>query len=222
MNKIRIMLADDHAILRTGLKLLLGSDAAMQVVGEASNGQELLRLLEQDAADVLILDLSMPGMSGLETLKEIKSRGYQTKILILTMHTDEHYVREAMQAGASGYLDKSAFDSELLAAVKTVASGQMYLNNNHALLLVNSLLNSPQHQEDAGQDPYVLLSYREREVLRLLVRGYSMSEIGKLLCLSVKTVDTHKTRIMQKLGKNKKNELVEYALEHGLLAPKDI
>lgn len=221
MNKIRIMLADDHAILRTGLKLLLGSDASLQVVGEASNGEEMLQLLEQQTADVLILDLSMPGMSGLETVKEIKSRGYQIKILILTMHTDEHYVRAAMQAGASGYLDKSAFDSELLAAVKAVASGQLYLNNSHALLLVNSLLHSPQSHENE-QDPYSLLSYREREVLRLLVRGYSMCDIGKMLCLSVKTVDTHKTRIMLKLGKNKKSELVDYALEHGLLAHKEV
>ncbi|MEG6586183.1 response regulator transcription factor [Dendrosporobacter sp. 1207_IL3150] len=221
MSKIRIILADDHSIMRTGLKLLLKSDSSMDVVGEASNGEELLKILEQTLAEVIILDLSMPGMSGLETIKEIKSRGIQTKILVLTMHTDEHYVRAAMQAGASGYLDKSVFDSELLAAVKAVAGGQLYLTNNHALLLVNSLLNSPQADE-AGQDPYALLSYREREVLRLLVRGYSMAEIAKQLCLSVKTVDTHKTRIMLKLGKNKKNELVDYALEYGLLTPKEI
>ncbi len=206
MKKTKIILADDHAILRTGLKLLLSNEESVEVVGEASNGNEVLELTEKIPADVLILDLSMPGVHGLDVIKELKEHNNPINILVLTMHSEEQYIKTAMEAGASGYLEKSAFDTELLTAVKTVAAGKIYLNNQHALLMVNSLLNNTS-EETKEKDPYVLLSKREIEVLKLFVRGYSLSEIGKMLSLSLKTIDTYKTRIFVKLGLTKKVSL---------------
>lgn len=217
MQKTKIILADDHAILRTGLKLMLSLDSSIDVIGEVSSGEELLNLLEEVKADVLILDLSLPGMNGIDVIYEIKNRGFIINILVLTMHTEEQYIKAVINAGALGFVNKSAFDTELLSAVKTVAEGKIYLNSNHALLMVNTLLNNNSQE----CDPYELLSSREREVMHLLVHGYSLVEIGRLLCLSIKTIDTYKTRIMTKLGITKKNELVQYALDHGMLVQKN-
>lgn len=218
-SKIKIILADDHSVLRAGLKLLLNNEIDFTVIGEASDGQEVLSLLQTTPADVLIIDLSMPNMGGLECIKEIKSRGYDIKILVLTMYDDEQYIKETMRSGALGYVEKHALDTELFIAVKTVANGQRYLNPHNAQTLINNLLtDNPKKNTD---NPYTLLSAREREVLKLIVRGHSMSQIGELLCLSVKTVDTYKTRMMDKLGCTKKNQLVEYALKYGLLPVKN-
>ena len=219
-NRIRIILADDHSVLRVGLKMLLESESHFSVVGEAADGEELLILLEKTAVDVVVVDLSMPKMGGLECIKEIRSRGMDVKILDLTMFGDETYIREVMQAGANGYVEKQAVDAELFAALKAVAAGQFYLSSKNSQALLNSLFTAA--PRPSGQDPYEVLSVREREVLKLLVRGYSLSEIGAKLFLSVKTVDTYKTRLMEKLGLSKKSELVEYSLKHGLLSTKDI
>ena len=219
-NRIRIILADDHSVLRVGLKMLLESESHFSVVGEAADGEELLILLEKTAVDVVVVDLSMPKMGGLECIKEIRSRGMDVKILVLTMFGDETYIREVMQAGANGYVEKQAVDAELFAALKAVAAGQFYLSSKNSQALLNSLFTAA--PRPSGQDPYEVLSVREREVLKLLVRGYSLSEIGAKLFLSVKTVDTYKTRLMEKLGLSKKSELVEYSLKHGLLTTKDI
>lgn len=218
MSTIRILLADDHSVLRTGLKLLLNNEPDFEVIGEASDGEQALRLLEKVHADVLIIDLSMPHMGGLECIKELKSRGHHLHTLVLTMYEDEQYIKEAMQAGALGYVEKHAVDTELFVAVRTVAKGHRYLNPEKAQLLLNSLLtDTPKEKPD---DPYTLLSSREREVLKLMVRGHSMSQIGEMLCLSVKTVDTYKTRLMEKLNCSRKSDLVEYALRYGLLPSK--
>ena len=219
-NRIRIILADDHSVLRVGLKMLLESESHFSVVGEAADGEELLILLEKTAVDVVVVDLSMPKMGGLECIKELRSRGMDVKILVLTMFGDETYIREVMQAGANGYVEKQAVDAELFAALKAVAAGQFYLSSKNSQALLNSLFTAA--PRPSGQDPYEVLSVREREVLKLLVRGYSLSEIGAKLFLSVKTVDTYKTRLMEKLGLSKKSELVEYSLKHGLLSTKDI
>ncbi|NCB77932.1 MAG: response regulator transcription factor [Negativicutes bacterium] len=219
-NRIRIILADDHSVLRVGLKMLLESESHFSVVGEAADGEELLILLEKTAVDVVVVDLSMPKMGGLKCIKEIRSRGMDVKILVLTMFGDETYIREVMQAGANGYVEKQAVDAELFAALKAVAAGQFYLSSKNSQALLNSLFTAA--PRPSGQDPYEVLSVREREVLKLLVRGYSLSEIGAKLFLSVKTVDTYKTRLMEKLGLSKKSELVEYSLKHGLLSTKDI
>lgn len=217
-SKIKIILADDHSVLRAGLKLLLNNEAEFVVIGEASDGEKVLCLLEKITADVLIIDLSMPNMGGLECIKEIKSRGYPIRILVLTMYEDEQYVKEVMRSGALGYVEKHAVDTELFDAVKTVYMGQRYLNPRNSQQLLNSLLtDTPKENID---NPYTLLSSREREVLKYIVRGYSMSQTGKILCLSVKTVDTYKTRMMEKLGVTKKSQLVEYALKYDLLPVK--
>lgn len=216
MYKIKVILADDHSVLRTGLKLLLNNEPDFKVVGEASDGNAALELLTTVAADVLILDLSMPNMGGLECIKEIKSRKLSTKVLVLSMFEDENYIKEAMQAGALGYVEKHAVDTELFDAVRVVAKGKRYLSPKNSQLLLNSLLTGKE-TETPSTDPYTLLSSREREVLKLIVRGYSMTQIGDSLCISVKTVDTYKTRMMEKLNCTQKSQLVEYALKHGLL-----
>lgn len=216
--KIKIILADDHSVLRAGLKLLLNNEEDFIVIGEASDGEKVLHLLEKVTADVLIIDLSMPNMGGLECIKEIKSRNYPIKILVLTMYEDEQYVKEVMRSGALGYVEKQAVDTELFIAVKTVYKGQRYLNPHNSQLLLNSLL-TDKPKEDSD-NPYTILSSREREVLKYMVRGYSMSQTGEMLCLSVKTVDTYKTRMMEKLGLTKKSQLVNYALKYDLLPVK--
>ncbi|MEN6567619.1 MAG: response regulator transcription factor [Veillonellales bacterium] len=218
MDKLRIFLADDHSVLRAGLKLLLNNEADFEVTGEAANGEEILKLLEERSADILILDISMPQMGGLECIKEIKSRGYNIKILVLTMYEDEQYVKEAIQAGALGYVEKRAVDTELFEAIRTIATGARYLSPQNANALINSLLLD--HEKETPDDPYILLSFREREVLKLMARGHSMSQIGEMLCLSVKTVDTYKTRLMEKLQCTQRSQLVEYALRYGFLSAK--
>lgn len=215
MAKIRIVLADDHSVLRTGLKLLLNNEPDMAVVGEAADGEQVLRLLEREKADVLVLDLTMPNMGGLECIREIKCRSWNIKILVLTMHENEDYLTTAMQAGAMGYVEKNAVDTELFEAIRTVAKGKRYLSPSKAQLLLTNLLTD--NRVSADKDPYHVLTHREREILKHMVRGYSMSQIAQLLCISVKTVDTHKTRMMEKLGFTEKSELVQYALQYGLL-----
>jgi two-component system, NarL family, response regulator NreC len=218
MSKISIILADDHSVLRTGLKLLLNNEPDMKVVGEASDGEQVLRLLEKERANILILDLSMPNMGGLECIKEIKSRSVAIKVLVLTMYENDDYLVEVMQAGAMGYVEKNALDTELFQAVRTVSNGQRYLSPQKAQALLQSLLSETRPIQCSN--PYTVLTFREREVLKFMARGYSMSQIAQFLCISVKTVDTHKTRMMEKLGFTEKSELVDYALRHGLLAVK--
>lgn len=214
--KVTILLADDHKLLRAGLKLLLSGRKEFEVVGEAADGQQTLTLFERLQPEVVLLDLSMPLLNGLDCLREIKSRSPQAKVLVLTMHEDENHLRLAMQAGAAGYIKKSAADVELFSALDTVCAGKIYLNPQDSSILLQNLLQQEQATPDP-RDPYLLLSPREREVLRYLVRGYSLAEIGEELNLSIKTVDTYKTRLMEKVEVTRKSELVSYALHYGLL-----
>ena len=197
---MNILLADDHRILRTGLKLLLASQDDCHVVAEASNGQEVLERLEDTPVDVVLLDLSMPVMNGIDCLREIRRRHYDVKVLVLTMYSEQQYVTELMQLGADGYLFKG---------LRSVVSGHRYLSEREARSLLDGVL------DGAGQHP--ALSAREQEVLVALVHGHSLSAIGDTLHLSVKTVSTYKTRLMQKLNCKTKAELVDYALKHHLM-----
>ena len=215
--KLTVLLADDHKLLRSGLKLLLQRNPDLLVVGEAADGEETLRLFGQLEPDILLLDLSMPNMDGMECLREIKSRRPDAKVIVLTMHEDENYIRQAMQAGASAYVQKSAADTDLFKAIEAVQAGELYLSQQDSKLLLHVLLSREQETVDK-QAPYVLLSPREREVLRLIAHGYSLAEVAERLSLSIKTVDTYKTRLMEKLGTTKKSELVSYALKYGLLS----
>lgn len=207
--KLKILLADDHRVLRTGLKLLLSSQKDFQVVAEASDGQEVFDELANIRVDIVLLDLSMPGMGGMECLQRIREGKVPVKVLVLTMHSEQQYLREVMLHGADGYLCKDTLDTELFQALRTVAAGRRYLGEKDAHALLNSLIDEPQEGAE--------LSGREQEVLAFLVRGYSLSVIAEKLYLSVKTVSTYKTRLMVKLGCTQKSELVEYALKHNLL-----
>ena len=215
--KLRIALADDHHLIRSGLKLLLGSNETLSIVGEASDGASALLLVEQLQPDILLLDLAMPGMDGLECLRELKRRNLPTRVIVLTMFEDENYVLAAMSAGAQGYVQKSAIDTELFQAIDNVAAGRLHLNESSAKSLLSMLL--VERQQAALPPATAVLSPRELEVLRWYARGFSLREIGEQLGLSVKTVDTYKTRIMEKLGFQKKSELIAYAAKHGLFEP---
>ena len=215
--KLKVLLADDHKLLRAGLKLLLQRNPDFAVVGEAADGEQTLQLFQQLEPDLLLLDLSMPKMDGLDCLREIKSRWPGAKVIVLTMHEDENYIKQAMQAGAAAYVHKSAADTDLFKAIEAVQAGQLYLSQQNSNLLLNVLLKQDPVPVD-NQAPYVLLSPREREVLRLIAHGYSMAEVAEKLSLSIKTVDTYKTRLMEKLGTTRKSELVSYALKYGLLS----
>ena len=209
-NKLNILLVDDHRVLRTGMKLLLKTQEDMNVAAEASDGQEALDILaaRQDI-DLVLLDLSMPGMNGMECLKEIRKSKYPVKVLILTMYSEQQYIREVMLLGADGYLCKDSVDSELFRAIRTVAAGERYLGEKEANVLLDSFI--------GGTGEAVELSKREKEGLDLLAHGYSLSVIAEKLYISIKTVSTYKTRLMQKLGFTQKHELVDYALKHHLL-----
>jgi two-component system, NarL family, response regulator NreC len=213
---IQIMLVDDHALLRSGLKLLLQKKPSFKVVGEAADGIEALRLYEDLRPHLLILDISLPRLDGIQVLREIKLRHEEAKVIVLTMHEDEDYITSIMQAGASGYIPKAAVDEELYTAIDSVMNGYMYLRPKETKTLISSMLKKAPIEADS-RNPYVILSPREREVLRFLVRGYSLAETAKALTVSIKTVDTHKTRMMNKLNICKKSELIEYALEYRLL-----
>lgn len=217
MDKIRIAIADDHAVLRSGLKAMLNYDPRFEVIAEAANGLETLAVLEHCCPDVLILDLSMPGMGGVECIKEIRHRGLACRILVLTMYDEEEYVKEVMRAGADGYILKKSADTDLIEGIITVHSGKKYMNEFLAENLLNNFLRNPTEVPEANRDPYFILSTREREVLRYLAQGYTNSEIGKMLSLSSKTIDTYRSRIMQKLNMHRKSELVNFAIQYKLV-----
>ena len=215
-HKLKVLLADDHKLLRAGLKLLLQRNPDMRVIGEAEDGEQTIQLFEQLQPDIVILDLSMPNMGGIECLLELKSRCPEAKVIVLTMHEDENYIKRAMQAGASAYVHKSAADTDLFKAIAAVKAGYIYLSHQDSKALLHILLSRDQEEIDK-KAPYVLLSPREREVLRLVAHGHSLAEVAEKLSLSVKTVDTYKVRLMEKLHATKKSELVSYALKYGLL-----
>ncbi|QOT00194.1 response regulator transcription factor [Brevibacterium sp. JNUCC-42] len=213
---IQIMLADDHSLLRSGLKLLLQKKPFLKVVGEAADGVEALRLYENLRPHILLLDISLPRLDGIQVLREIKLRHEQAKVIVLTMHEDEDYITSIMHAGASGYVPKAAVDEELYTAIDTVMNGYVYLRPKETQTLISSMFKKTS-KEAESRNPYVILSPREREVLRFIARGYSLVETAQALTVSIKTVDTHKTRIMNKLNVSRKSELVEYAMKYQLI-----
>jgi two-component system, NarL family, response regulator NreC len=213
---IRILLVDDHAVVRMGLKMLLNANPEMEVVGEASEGNEGIRLAHELLPNVVVMDLSMPhGKDGLSATTELKKQMPEVNILILTMHDDEEYLFRAIQAGASGCILKSAPHNELLAAIKGVANGDAYLHPSATKRLMEEYLGSMKNGH--APDSFNLLSDREKEVLTLIAKGFSNKEIAEQLVISVKTVETHKGNLMEKLQMKTRPELVEFALKKGLL-----
>jgi DNA-binding NarL/FixJ family response regulator len=211
--KIRILLADDHAVLRAGLRALLEAESAFEVVGEAGTGEEAVARARLTRPDVVVMDLSMPGMGGLEATRQIAALEQGTRVLVLTVHAEEEYLLPVLEAGGSGYVRKTSADEDLIEALHTVARNEVFLYPSAAKLLLQGF-----KAAEAGElDPTEPLSDREREVLTYTAEGYSSSEIGKKLYLSPKTVDTYRSRIMQKLGLTHRSELVRFALRTGLL-----
>ena len=221
MAKIRILIADDHAILRAGLRLLFNNQPDMEVVGEAAGGHEALRIARQASCpDVLTLDLTMPGGGGLKILEGLRLACPQTRVLVLTMHEDPSYLRAALAAGASGYVVKSAVDAEFLAAIRSIAQGRTFVTITLSDSGTHQVLgDQPTRTESPPRAPVKLLSSREQEVLKLLAQGYTNKEVGTQLSLSVKTIETYRARLADKLGLRSRADLTRYALEMGLLAP---
>ena len=210
--RIRILLADDHAVLRAGLRALLAAQADLEVVGEASEGAEAIRLCQTLRPDVVVMDIGMPGVSGIDATARIKRDLPAVKVLILSMHDDRGYLRQVLRAGASGYVLKKAADTELLAAIRAAARGEVFLDPALAKALVDEVM---EPKAASGEVP--VLSDREREVLRLLAHGHTNQQVADRLCISVKSVETYKARLMEKLGLKGRAELVRYALQHSLL-----
>ncbi len=208
---IRVLVADDHAVVRAGLKLLLDAEEGIEVVGEAGSGTEVIRLARSLKPDVVLMDVVMPGMSGLEATGPVLEAAPDAKVLVLSMQDDPRYVREAFAAGASGYVLKEAADTEVVQAVREVAGGSRYVHPTLGARLVSA---EAEARKKAESDP---LSEREREVLRLLALGHTNQEIAKMLYISVRTAETHRSHIMTKLRLNTRAELVRYALQEGLL-----
>ena len=212
---IRVILADDHLVVRAGLKALLGATKDIQVVGEATNGRDALALVERLEPAVAVLDLDMPQMDGLTATKEIVARACGTRVLILTMHTEEEYLVTLLEAGAAGYLMKNAADRELADAVRAIAAGDIYVQASASRTLARAVSRRNEHVEE--RDRYQQLSERERDVLVLVAGGYSASEIGEKLFISPKTVETYKQRISEKMGLSHRADYVQLCLRLGLL-----
>lgn len=212
----RILLADDHAVLRSGLRLLLENQPNLLVVGEAATGSEALGLAESLQPDLILLDLSMPQLGGLDVLPLLGKNCPRTKILILTMHDDPHYLRQALKNGASGYVLKKAADSELLSAVEAVLRGEVYVHPSMTRALLEDLL--PAGNSQNLNDLWDSLSDREQAVLKLVALGHTSAEIAEQLILSGKTVETYRARGMEKLGLSNRAALVRFALKKGLIS----
>lgn len=211
---MRVVLADDHLIFRAGLRALLDSETDVEIVGEASNGEEAIQAVQALKPDVIVMDLSMPGTNGLEATRRIAALGNATKILVLTVHAEEEYLVPVVEAGASGYLTKTSADRDFMDALRVVNRGEVYLPPKATTLLLRRYRDADPGTQTAGLQT---LSAREREVLTLTAEGFSSREIGKKLFISPKTVDTYRARIMEKLKLNHRSELVRFALNVGLL-----
>lgn len=210
---ISVLLADDHGILRAGLRALLGNEPDIVVVGEAADGEEAVAQTAALDPDVVVLDIAMPRLDGLEATRRIRDRGLRAKVLILTVHAEERYLLPVLRAGGAGYVLKSGADTDLLDAIRTVARGDAFLYPGATRLLLSEYLG----KEGEARDRSRALSERERQVLALTAEGYSAQEIGERLILSPKTVETYRERAMQKLGLRRRADLVHYALRSGLL-----
>lgn len=213
MSEIRVVLVDDHAVVRSGLRLLVDREDDMAAVGEAGNAEQAVYRLIEDKPDVVVIDVTLGDTSGIDTIPKLLEISPATKILVLSMHDDPSYVRDAFAAGAKGYVLKEAADAEVVTAIREIAGGGTYVN---PALGARLIAHDAEQRAAAAADP---LSDREHEILRLLALGHTNQEIAKTLYISVRTAETHRAHIMQKLGLTTRAELVRYALAHGMLDP---
>jgi two-component system response regulator NreC len=216
MPHIRVLIADDHTILRAGLKLLINAQADMDVVSEAADGDEAVQAVRETTPHVALLDLTMPRSGGLGAVEEIARYCPKTRVLILSMHDDPAYLRSALSAGACGYVLKRSVDTELLAAIRAVHRGGLFVDPSLAEVFVRDALDKGGNPGKMSK-PLSLLSEREKQVLSLVAQGYGGQDIAKQLLVSVKTVETYRTRITEKLGLRTRSEVIRFALQTGLL-----
>jgi len=215
---IRILLADDHKIVRDGLRTLIGKEAGMEVIGEAENGRKALKMAEKIRPNVVIIDVTMPDMNGIEATKKMVTEVPGVKVIALSMHSDRRFVLGMLEAGASGYLMKDCAFDELAKAVRSVSTGQTYLSPSIADVLVKGYLDRVNEKLSVARSP---LTEREREILQLLAEGRSSKEIAAHIGVSVKTVETHRRNMMQKLNMRSVAELTKYAIREGLISVED-
>jgi len=208
---IRILVADDHAVVRQGVKQILAEESDMTVKDESQNGSETLKKVAEEEYDVVLLDISMPGRSGLEVLEDIKAQRPKLPVLILSMHPEEQYAVRALRAGAAGYLTKASAPQELIGAIRKVAGGGKYVTSSLAEKLADEM------ETDTEKLPHERLSNREHQVMLMLAGGKSVSDIADELCLSIKTISTYRTRVMSKMGMKKNAELTLYAVHNKLI-----
>jgi|SRR5689334_4582548 two-component system, NarL family, response regulator NreC len=213
--KVRVLLADDHTILRAGLKMMLNAQPDIEVVGEASDGRQVVVEAQRLLPDVILMDITMPEVNGIEATRQVKRLLPETRVLVLTMHENEEYLFQMLRAGAAGYMLKEAADTELISAIRVVSSGRFYLSPSAQTMMVSDYLQRVRTGEE--RDSYGALTEREREILKLVAEGYTNAQIGERLFISPKTVDTHRTHIMDKLNLHSRAELVKYAMRRGLL-----
>ncbi|HTX89202.1 MAG TPA: response regulator transcription factor [Bacteroidales bacterium] len=214
---IRIFLADDHDLVRDGLKALLGGIPDIKIAGEAANGQELLDRLKSGTPDLVVLDLSLPDISGIEIIRIVAKEYPEVKILVLSMHTGEEFVLSAVRAGAKGYVPKNTSRNELVEAIYSVYRGEEFFGKDISRILLKSYLRNNLEPSQARERTAVTLSDREKEVIRLSAEGFSNSEIGEKLQISIRTVETHKNHVMKKLGLKSTVELVKFAIRSKLI-----
>lgn len=212
---ISVLVADDHGIVREGLRRLLESEPDLKVSGEAGDGREVLEQVERHNPDVVVLDITMPRLGGLETLERLRAKHPQVKVILLSVHGDPPFIQSAISLGADGYVLKNGRAAEILTAIRAVTKGGSYFSPVVAREIVEQL----RTPKPPGDEPFSLLSGREREVLHLIAEGLSAKEVASELKISTKTVEAHRTSLMRKLGVRKATELVRYALRHGLIAP---
>jgi len=216
MQKIRVLIADDHTMVRQGIRSLLET-RGLEIIAEAADGREAVRKAKDLEPDVVLIDIGMPIMDGIEATRQIKKKQPDVQVLALTMHDDEEYLFQILKAGGSGYVVKKAAVSELILAIQAASEGKCYLSPSVSKGLVEDYL---RRLKDADVDPrYGSLTNREREILKLIAEGYTNQEIADLLFLSIKTIQTHRAHLMEKLGFHDRTELVKYALRKGLIEP---
>jgi DNA-binding NarL/FixJ family response regulator len=213
--KGKIVIAEDHTILREGLRALLSSQENLEVVGEAGDGREAIRQVEEHTPDLILMDLSMPKMNGVEAIREIKRRVPETRILALTVHKAEEFILEVLQSGADGYIPKDASANELMMAIKSILMGKRYLSPSVSNVVIEGYLESRRTSESIT--PWDKLTKREREILKLIAEGHKNKDIADYLCISVKTVEKHRANLMKKLDLHSAAALTAYAMERGLV-----
>ena len=215
MHKVRVLIADDHAIVREGIRLILATHADIEVVGEAADGRETINQVNKLAPDVILMDIAMPGLGGLEASMEIIKTNPQSKVIVLTQYDDSEYIYRFLKAGVAGYVLKKAPSSELISAIRAVSRGKSFIDPAIAEKVIKGYLERPGAAGD--ETLYDRLSAREKTVFRLIAEGYTTRQIADTLCLSIKTVMTHRANIMEKLDFHNRTELIKYAIRQGLI-----